>query len=93
MKCYTCPTTLIGKFCHNCGAENPSFSRLEPVCFEELADIFSIYPTPAMCVEKCGDSRIDAIKMYRHVSGLGLREAKDLIDIAFFAKYPRAHPW
>jgi len=89
MKCMNCTTTLIGKFCHNCGHQNQDFSRREPMSFQEIADIFLSYPTPETIVEKCGNDRIAAIKMYREVSGLGLREAKDAIDEAYFAVYPR----
>ena len=89
MKCKRCKTTIIGKFCHTCGTNNPQFTRLEPLCFEELADIFCSIPSASSIVEQCGIDRIAAIKLYREISGLGLREAKDAIDIAYYKKYPQ----
>lgn len=89
MKCKRCKTTIIGKFCHTCGTNNPQFTRLEPLCFEELAAIFYSVPDASIIVEQCGVDKIAAIKLYRDVSGLGLREAKDAIDIAYDEKYPQ----
>jgi len=91
MKCKRCKTTIIGKFCHTCGTNNPQFTRLEPLSFEELADIFYNVPSASSIVEQCGIDRIAAIKLYREISGLGLKEAKEAIDIAYYEKYPQVN--
>lgn len=90
MRCKRCPTTLIGKYCHNCGEHNEDFSRREPMSFVEIAEIFATYPDAAMCVKSCGSDRISAIKLYREISGLGLKDAKEAIDVEYFKVYPRA---
>lgn len=93
MKCKRCSATIIGKFCHNCGTLNPDFSRRETFTFEELGDIFFKVPNAETIVDQCGENKIEAIKMYRDISGLGLKESKDAIDKAFYAKYPEKDPW
>jgi len=88
MKCIECTTTLIGKFCHECGTKNASFSRLVPLTFAEISKLFTGRPNPKALVEKHGTNRINAIKEYRELTGMGLIEAKEAIDEAYFERYP-----
>jgi hypothetical protein len=88
MYCFDCGTPLIGQYCHRCGTRHENYVR-EPLSFDDLSYLFSKLPSAEDIVRKYGvGNRLPAIKEYRRLTNLSLKQAKEAIDEAYWKIYP-----
>lgn len=87
MKCANCGKEVTGKFCSECGMPLGYLSaRPSTVTINgETVDLRAL-------VEAHGKNRVAAIKELRTLTGLGLKEAKDVIDSAYERFAPNEEP-
>jgi len=78
-------------FCSNCGKEINQSSDFCSYCGErnnlkvKSSEVPSQKDTVDLnaIIEKYGNAKINAIKMLKARTGLGLKEAKEIMDVAF----------